>query len=278
LKHSTVLRKDKIDSIAIGNFDGVHLGHQQLINRLGENGALLVVYRGRANITPGKNRSYFTKFPCFYIDFELIKDYDCIGFLSFLKKDFPNLKKIVVGYDFKFGANRSCNLYDLKKLFDGKIDVVDEFFIDGISVHSSTIREFLKKGDIQKANMLLGRDYCMQGDVIKGQGLGKKELVPTLNLNVEKYILPKNGVYKTKSIIDGVSFPSVTFIGLRESTDGAFSCETHIINKEVDNIKNFTVCFLKYLRENKKFNSLKELKEQIQKDIQECQPIAYKRR
>ncbi len=271
MKHFTASKQDKINSIAIGNFDGLHLGHQQLIKRLGNNGALLVVYRGRANITPGKNRNKFTSFPCFYIDFEKIKDYDCIGFLSFLKKEFPNLEKIVVGYDFKFGANRACSLFDLKELFLGKIDVVNEFFIEGISVHSSTIRGFLKKGDIQKANMLLGRKYCIEGDVIKGQGLGKKELVPTLNLNIEKYILPKNGVYKTESIINGEFYPSVTFVGIRESTDGRFSCETHIIGLEIEDIDNCTICFSDFIRENKKFNSLKELKIQIQKDIKSCQ-------
>jgi len=154
LKHFTALEKEKIDSIAIGNFDGVHLGHKQLIDRLSSNGALLVVDRGRANLTPGINRSKHTKYPCFYIKFEIIKDYDCVGFLKFLTREFPNLNKIVVGYDFKFGANRSCNLIDLKKLFVGHIDVVDEFFVDKVSVHSSTIRSLLKNAKIKKANSL----------------------------------------------------------------------------------------------------------------------------
>lgn len=268
MKPFTVLKKDKIDSIAIGNFDGIHLGHKQLVERLTKNGALLVVDRGRANLTPGKNRNKYTDYPCFYIKFEDIKDFDCVGFLKFLTSQFPNLNKIVVGYDFKFGANRSCNLIDLKKLFRGRIDVVDEFFVDGISAHSSTIRKLLKNAEIKKANSLLGRQYCVDGDVIKGQGVGKKELVPTLNLDTKNFLLPKNGVYKTKTKIDRRIFPSVTFIGIRHSTDGNYSCETHIIDKKCENVKNTTVYFIDFIRENRKFDSLKDLKKQIEKDIE----------
>lgn len=267
MKPFTVLKKDKIDSIAIGNFDGIHLGHKQLIDRLTKNGVLLIVDRGRANLTPGENRNKYTNYPCFYIKFEDIKDFDCVGFLKFLTSKFPNLSKIVVGYDFKFGANRSCNSFDLKKLFSGRIDVVDEFFVDGISAHSSTIRELLKSAQIKKANSLLGRQYCVDGIVIKGQGLGKKELVPTLNLDTKNFLLPKNGVYKTKTKIDGRFFPSVTFIGIRHSTDGNYSCETHVIDKKCEDVKNTTISFLDFIRENRKFDSLKDLKKQIEKDI-----------
>jgi riboflavin kinase/FMN adenylyltransferase len=267
LKHFTALSEDEIDSIAIGNFDGLHLGHKQLIDRLSHKGALLVIDRGRANLTPGKNRSRYVSFPCFYIKFEEIRDLDCFGFLDFLMDKFPKLDKIIVGYDFKFGANRSCNLIDLKKSFKGKIDVVEEFFIGDVSVHSSTIREFLKTSKITEANALLGREYCVDGDVIKGQGIGKKELVPTLNLDIKKYLLPKSGVYKTKTMIEGKFYPSVTFVGIRESTDGVYSCESHVIDKNVEDIAKTTICFLDFIRENKKFESLEELKKQIKEDI-----------
>ncbi|MCF6173247.1 MAG: bifunctional riboflavin kinase/FAD synthetase [Campylobacteraceae bacterium] len=273
MKHSTALDKDKIDSIAIGNFDGIHLGHQQLINKLDTNGALLVIYRGIANITPGKNRSKFVKIPCFYLDFKEIKDYDCIGFLSYLKKEFPSLKKIVVGYDFKFGANRACDVYDLKKIFTGDIVVVNEFFIDGISVHSSVIREFLKNGEIKKANLFLGRVYSIKTKVIKGQGLGAKKLFPTLNVDIKQYIVPKNGVYATKVQINKKIYKSITFIGVRESTDGNFSCETYVIDKEILNIKEVEIFFLAFIRENRKFSSLEELKKQIKKDIEMAKKI-----
>ncbi len=267
LKHSTALKKDKIDSIAIGVFDGFHLGHKELLKRLTPNGAILIIYKQKANITPGFTRERFTKYPCIFMKFTTIKELDCSGFVRLLMSQFPSLKKIVVGYDFKFGANRACDIYDLKQIFKGKIDVVDEFFIDGISVHSSKIREFIRDGEIRKANTFLGREYSIVGKVIKGQGLGKKELFPTLNVEVQKYIMPKNGVYATRVLIDKKLHPSVTFIGIRESTDGKFACETYVIDKEVPKVDEVEIFFVDYIRENRKFDSLKELKNQIEQDI-----------
>ncbi len=267
MRHSTALKKDKIDSVAIGVFDGLHLGHAELIKRLTPNGAILIIYKEKANITPGFTRERFAKYPCIFMKFASIKELDCSEFISVLMSQFPNLKKIVVGYDFKFGANRACDVYDLKQIFTGKIEVVDEFFIDGVSVHSSKIREFIKNGEIKKANTFLGREYSIIGKVIKGQGIGRKELFPTLNIEVQKYIMPKNGVYATRVLIDGQIYDSVTFIGLRESTDGNFACETYVLDKEIASVDEVEIFFSDFIRENKKFNSLSDLKEEIKKDI-----------
>ncbi len=267
MRHSTALKKDKIDSIAIGVFDGLHLGHAELIKRLTPNGVILIIYKEKANITPGFTRERFAKYPCIFMKFASIKELDCSEFISVLMRQFPNLKKIVVGYDFKFGANRACDVYDLKQIFTGKIEVVDEFFIDGVSVHSSKIREFIKSGEIKKANTFLGREYSIVGKVIKGQGIGRKELFPTLNVEVQKYIMPKNGVYATRVLIGGQLYASVTFIGLRESTDGNFACETYVLDKEIVSVDEVEIFFSDFIRENKKFNSLSDLKEEIKKDI-----------
>ncbi len=268
LKHSTALKKDKIDSIAIGVFDGFHLGHKELLKRLTPNGAVLIIYKEKANITPGFTRERFTKYPCIFMKFASIKGLDCSEFVRLLMSQFPSLKKIIVGYDFKFGANRSCDIYDLKQFFKGEIDVVDEFFIDGVSVHSSKIREFIKNGEIKKANRFLGREYSIVGRVIRGQGIGKKELFPTLNVEVQKYIMPKNGVYATRVLIDEKLYDSVTFIGIRESTDGKFACETYVLDKEILGVDEVEIFFVDFIRENRKFNSLEELKERIKKDIE----------
>lgn len=277
LKYFTALKKDKIDSIAIGTFDGLHLGHQQLIKKLSPNGALFVVDKDKANLTPGKKRSEYTKYPCFYYKIDEIRSFDCYEFASFLKEEFPNLKNIIIGYDFKFGAERSCDIYDLKKLFDGNITIVDEFFLDGISVHSSKVREFIQSGEIKKANQLIGREYCISGTHIKGQGLGKKEFVPTINLEPGHYILPKNGVYATFTKIDGETYPSVTFIGIRESSDGKFSLETHILDHDIEMSNKIDVCFIDFIRGNRKFNSFDELKIQILKDIDTARQIISER-
>lgn len=267
-KPSTVLVKDSIDSIAIGSFDGIHLGHMQLINRLGDNGALFVIDKDHANLTPGLKRIEYSKHPCMFYHFLKVKDLSGDEFVNLLKKEFINLKKIVVGYDFVFGKSRSCNAQDLKKIFDGTVEIVDEFFYDGISVHSSVIRKLLLSKDIDRANLLLGREYSIHGKVIRGQGLGKEELYPTINIEVKDYLLPSEGVYASRTRIENKIYNSVSFIGTRETTDGHFSIETHIVDFDVEVGDEVEIFFVHFLRENRKFNNLKELKTQITIDIE----------
>ena len=268
LKHSTILKKDSVEAIAIGSFDGIHLGHRQLIDKLGNNGALFVIDKDQANLTPGIKRSEVAGYPCMFYHFLKIKNLSGAEFVALLTKEFIHLKKIVVGYDFHFGQHRSCNVDDLKSLFNGVVEVVDEFSYNGVSIHSSAIRNFLKEGKIIEANRFLGREYAMMGDIVVGQGLGKKELVPTLNLKVLEYLIPKVGVYATRTRIGKVTYDSVSFIGKRVSTDGEFSIETHIIGEEIEAVNSSVeLFFVAFLRENRKFDNLNMLKEQIYKDI-----------
>ncbi len=266
-KPSTTLVKDKIDTIAIGSFDGIHLGHMQLINRLGKNGALFVIDKDHANLTPGLKRIEYSKYPCMFYHFLKVKDLSGEEFIELLKKEFKNLKKIVVGYDFTFGRKRSCVAEDLKTLFDGEVEIVDEFFYNGISVHSSLIREALLNKDIDNANRFFAREYSIIGKVVDGQGLGKEELYPTINIEVKDYLLPSDGVYATRTKIEDKIYNSVSFIGTRVSTDGHFSIETHIINRDIDVGDEVEIFFVHFLRENRKFSDLKDLKTQITIDI-----------
>lgn len=274
LKHSTILRKDSVDTIAIGSFDGIHLGHRQLIDKLGDNGALFVIDKDQANLTPGLKRSEYSTYPCMFYHFLKVKNLSGIEFIELLHKEFSHLKKILVGYDFQFGHNRSCNVYDLKALFEGEVEIVDEFKMDGISIHSSKIREFLKKGMILEANLFLGREYSIIGNVIEGQGLGKTKLVPTVNLKVVDYLVPKDGVYVTRTKIDKKVYASISFIGNRLSTDGVFSIETHVLDENIETPQgNLEVFFVSYIRENKQFDTLGDLKQQIHQDIIEAKEV-----
>ncbi len=118
------------------------------------------------------------------------------------------------------------------------------------------------------ANSLLGREYKIFGTQVKGQGLGSKSFVPTINLNIEDFILPTEGVYATKTIINEEEYDSVTFLGHRITTDGSFAVETHILGKEI--INKFSLVQIKFydkIRENKKFDSFEALKKQIEVDI-----------
>lgn len=266
-KPSTVLVKDNIDTIAIGSFDGIHLGHLRLFKELGAHGALFVVDKDQANLTPGLKRSEYSKYPCMYYHFLKVKDFSGKEFVDLLKKEFKNLKKIVVGYDFFFGKDRSYSAKDLQELSGLEVVVVDEFIQDGKSVHSSLIRAFLSNGDVDKANRFLGREYSIIGEVIPGQGLGREALYPTMNLKVRDYMLPLNGVYATRTRVGARIFDSVSFLGNRVSTDGNFSIETHILDKDIQNTPEVEIFFVEYLRDNRKFSNLEELKSQITRDI-----------
>lgn len=266
-KPSTILLKDNIDTIALGSFDGIHLGHMALINKLGNNGALFVIDKDQANLTPGIKRSEYSKYPCMFYHFLKIKDLTGEEFIKLLNKEFVNLKKIIVGYDFEFGKERSCNAQDLKRMSDLDIEIVEEHTQDGVSIHSSLIRAFLSNGDVDKANRFLGREYSIIGDVVSGQGLGREELYPTMNLRVRDYLLPLDGVYATRTKVGKNIYDSVSFVGKRVSTDGLFSIETHILDKDIESTPNVEIFFVEYLRDNKKFETLCALKEQISQDI-----------
>ena len=267
---STLLTKDNITAVAIGHFDGVHRGHKELLKRLGEYGGLVVIDKNKANITPGLKRAEYSRYPCFLYDFNEIKGLGGDEFIALLKRDFKNLQKIVVGFDFRFGRGRAWDKYDLARIFDGEVVVVDEVCFDGMGVHSSAIREYIKQGEIYKANLLLGREYSIEGRVINGQGIGSRELVPTLNLDIKSYLLPREGVYATRTRIGYKTYGSVTFIGNRASTDGNFSVETHVLNENITDARDVAVCFIKRLRDNRKFTSLEELKRQIYIDIKQA--------
>ncbi len=262
-------------AIAIGGFDGMHIGHQHLFSELGEMGTIVVIETGYANLTPKKERQNFTKYPIMYLNLDDIRHLDGVGFVSFLKENFPKLKKIVVGYDFHFGKNRKYNFNDLKELFlkeceGGEVKVVDEVSLDGDSIHSHKIRAKLGIGDIKGANAFLGHNYTIRGSKEVGQGIGSKELVATINISSEEgFLVPKEGVYATLTRVDDEEHyhPSVSFVGHRVTTDGSFAIESHILDGEVVCKNKASISFISFIRDNKKFDSLGELKKAIEKDI-----------
>jgi riboflavin kinase/FMN adenylyltransferase len=277
LRSSTIFKNEEIDSIAIGGFDGIHIGHQALISKLTSNGLLIIVDKGNASLTPSIHRCKYLDKKCLFLPLEDIKHLTASEFIDFIKSRFINLKKIVVGYDFKFGKYRKGNAYTLKEYCLVDVDIVDEVIIEGVSVHSRTIKNLIKDDKIEQANRLLGRHYCLFGTVIKGQGLGKKELFATLNLDVKEFLIPSNGVYASFSKIGDKRYPSVTFIGNRVSVDNQFSIETHILDKNIEEIvDNVEICFVQHIRKNMKFDTLHDLKNQIALDIKQAKEILQK--
>ncbi|QWU80170.1 bifunctional riboflavin kinase/FAD synthetase [Campylobacter novaezeelandiae] len=276
LSISTTIVKDKVKSLAIGSFDGIHLGHKKLIDYLDDQGILLIIdkFKGKKLCT-NQDKFFLTKKEIVELDFKDIKTLDGKEFLQFLKKEFRNLKLIIVGYDFSFGKNRAYKANDIEMLSGIKTIIVDEFSINGVGVHTSLIKEYLKQGDIKKANSFLGRNYGIKGRLIKGQGLGSKELFATLNLECKDYFLPKDGVYATFIKFKNQNYKSVSFIGIR-SSDNNFSIESHILEEFDDELKLHEILeleFVDYIRENQKFEDLNKLKNQISKDIQKAKEI-----
>jgi len=256
---------NQIKSIAIGSFDGIHLAHKKLIEKVD---ALVIIERNGGYLTPGYKRALYTSKPCYFYYLNKVKDLSPEGFVKTLNRDFPKLQKIVVGYDFHFGKEKAGNAEILATLFQNDVEIINEVKIEGVSIHSRTIKGYLKEGNIAMANTLLGRNYEIDGEVVSGQGLGKKELVPTLNLQVEEYQLPKEGVYATRTKISDTWYDSVSFFGHRVSTDGSYAVETHIIDRSLASIDGRVwVAFVSRLRDNKKFDSLAALKTQIAEDI-----------
>jgi len=249
----------------------MHQAHQQLFKHLKNDGAIIVIETNYANLTPNKTRQKHTIYPLYYFKLDEIKSLSGKEFIGKLTMQFPNLTKIVVGFDFHFGYKASCDIFDLKKLFKHTVKIVDEYKLDDEAIHSKIIREYLITSQITKANKYLGYNYTIQGIHIKGQGLGSKAFVPTININVTRFLIPASGVYSSKTIVDDIVYDSVTFIGDRLTTDNNFAIETHIKDDNFsgriidDTIK---IEFIDKIRANKKFDSFDRLKQQILKDIQ----------
>ncbi len=260
-----------IKAIAIGSFDGLHIAHQTLISEVD---ALVIIERNGGYLTPGYKRTYYTDKICCFYHFDKVKSLSPEAFVNKLKVDFPSLEKIVVGYDFHFGKGKMGNADMLQSLCDKKVVVINEVSTEGIPVHSRTIKAYLRDGNVEMANKLLGRRYCIEGDVIRGQGLGKKELVATLNLSVVHYQLPLEGVYATRTKVEDAWLDSVSFLGHRVTTDGSYAVETHIVDRDIGEVTGIVdIEFVTFIRENKKFDGLDTLKQQIQDDIGRAKEI-----
>jgi len=244
----------------IGGFDGVHLAHQELIKKAD----IVIIIEKGSSLTPGLDRIEYIKKPFEFLFLDDIKDLSALEFVNYLKN--LNITSIIVGEDFKFAKNRSGDINYLKKFFD--VEVIKEIKYQNIAIHARNIRKLIQNGEIKLANTLLGKDYKLKGIQIKGQGLGKKKLLPTINIELFKpYTIPKSGVYLTKTN----SYKSLTFIGYR-STDNQFSIETHIL-EDFEKSKFYQIEFIDFFRENKKFTSLEELKKQLEFDLQKAKEL-----
>lgn len=287
-KLSSISKNDKITSVTIGKFDSIHLAHKGLIDALGKNGAVIIVtFKGDLKDSSGSNppqilpqhkkKSYISH-PIYFVKFNKIRNLSGKKFIKFLQKKFPNLRKIIVGEDFRFGKNRSFSACDIPKISSLKVCIFKEIKVDEIPIHSQNIRDFLANGNVKLANKLLGRAYSIEGYVIVGQGIGTKNVFPTINITVSDYLLPQSAVYATKTRIMGKVYDSISFLGKRLSVDNNFAIESHILGDfalESHKIigKKIEIFFVEKIRDNYKFATLSTLKRQIAKDIKIARAI-----
>jgi len=182
-------------------------------------------------------------------------------------------KRVIIGYDHRFGRNRNANIQDLISFgntFDFEVEEIPAQEIDDVSVSSTKIRKALLDGDVETANNYLSYAYMLTGTVKKGRGLGRDFGFPTANLHIaEAYkLIPKNGAYVVRSKIDGKAYFGMMNIGFNPTVDGSqksievnfFEFEGNLYDKKIQ------VELLHRIRDEHKFNSIEELKEQLQKD------------
>tara|TARA_R100000963_G_C4623171_1_gene90101 strand:- start:275 stop:1033 length:759 start_codon:yes stop_codon:yes gene_type:complete len=182
-------------------------------------------------------------------------------------------KKIIIGYDHRFGRNRNADIEDLKefgKTYNFEVEEISAKEIDDVAVSSTKIRKALNEGDIETANNYLGYNFMISGEVVKGKAIGRTINYPTANLKLkEKYkLVPKNGVYIVQSTIEGEKIFGITSIGTNPTVGGTEkTIETHFLNFNKDLYgKEITIAFLKYIRNEETFDSMEILKREIEKD------------
>ena len=281
--------------ITIGTFDGVHIGHKKIINQLTSTSSKeqltsillsffphpkMVLQNDRElkliNTITEKEELLNNLDLDYLIIKEFTKEFSRLSALEFVRDILVNklnAKHIIIGYDHHFGRNRTANIEQLKEfglLYDFKVTEILAQDINDIAISSTKIRKALINGEIQLANKFLGYDYFFNGNIVHGNSIGKTISFPTANIEVhESYkLVPKNGVYIVKTIINKKLIFGMMNIGVNPTFDGTKqSIEIHFLNfnKNIYN-QNLTIYMISRIRDEKKFNSVEDLKTQLELD------------
>lgn len=281
--------------VTIGTFDGVHIGHQKILKQITKNAhalqceSLVLTFFPHPRMVLQKDtdmkqlNSVNEKLQLLEglgIDNIVIhpfdKDFSRLTAEEFVKEvlvDKFKVKKIIIGYDHRFGRNRTANIDDLKTygdLFGFEVEQISAEEINAVSVSSSKIRNALIDGNLDVAAAYLGYNYSITGIVSKGKQLGRTLGFPTANITIkdEDKLIPTNGVYVVKSILSDEVFYGMMNIGTRPTVDGTLrTVEIHFFDFSNDIYgQEITISLLKRMRDEQKFESLDALKEQLKID------------
>ena len=283
--------------IAIGNFDGIHLGHQKVINEAKKKAKKNKLPFGLMTFEPVPVMFFNKKIKNHRInsleqkkvqlkklklDFLIIikfnKNFSSLSAEEFIKKIIyrkTSCRFLYVSKNFRFGFKRKGKIETLKKYekqYNFKNLIIKPFKIKNRIISSTFIRKKIRKGKIEEVNRLLNRNWSVEGKVIKGQKRGRKIGFPTCNLKLNDYVIPRLGVYAVKVKIENISKNGIANIGYRPTFNGQdLLLETNIfgINKNLYN-KVITVGFKKFLRPEKKFKNIEYLKKQIKIDTKQA--------
>lgn len=292
--------------VTIGNFDGLHLGHRQIIEsvvkRAKNEGGTSVVYTFKPHphlaLTPAENlqllNTYEEKAQLIselnvdvLVEQPFSREFSTISaerfFTDVLLKRL-SAKAIYVGYDFGFGKNRQGNLETLGKFCKQEgveLHVATPLKVNGEVCSSSRIRNYVQAGQIDKANALLGREFFYRGLVVRGNGRGKKLGFATANVHTESKLRVKEGVYATRVFYKGKLFESVTNVGrqptFNKKDDVPVVVETHILGFDQDIYgEMIEVRIVQRIRDEVRFSGVEALVEQIQCDVQSAKKILDK--
>jgi len=296
------IKLSKSTIATIGTFDGIHIGHQKILNSLlrfaKENSlqSVVITFDPHPRKIINKINSIELintieekkeKLKTLGIDYLIIQKFDekfseteANKFVEILKNNI-NIEKLIVGYDHRFGKNRNADINDLKKYgkeLNFEVIEIDALEIQEVNISSTKIRLAIKDGNIRLANSYLGYNFFLSGEVVKGHSRGKKLGFPTANLKIdEDKIIPKNGVYLVKSIIDHKNIYGMMNIGYNPTFNNkSKKIETHFfnINKNLYG-KIIKIELLEYIREEKRFETVDDLIQRLKLDREKCLKLIH---
>ncbi len=293
-KNFIIKKQHQNSVVAIGNFDGIHLGHQRVINQARQKAKKSKLPFGIITFEPMPAMFFNKKIKNHRInslsqkmnqlknlklDFLMVVNFNK-NFSKFLAEEFiekiifkkTKCKFLYVSNNFKFGFRRQGNIKTLKKyskIFNYKTIITSPLKSTSKVISSTIIRKKISQGKISEVNRLLDRKWCINGKVIKGQRRGRKIGFPTCNINILDYVIPKLGVYAVTVKNSKFKRKGIANLGYRPTFRGKnlllevniFGINKNLYNKEID------VNFIKFIRPEKKFRNLEELKKQIKIDI-----------
>ncbi len=278
--------------VTIGTFDGVHIGHQKIVNRLvnhAELDSVILTFFPHPRMvlqqdntikllhTIEEKTSVLEQLGLDHLVIHpFTKEFSRLTAQQFVEDILVNqlkAKKIIIGYDHRFGRNRTADISTLKDFGEQYGFVVEEITkqdVDDVAVSSTKIRTALQKGQIEKANAFLGQPYMLTGTIVKGKGIGKTLGYPTANIQIEEAykLIPKNGVYIVKTNFKGITYFGMMNIGTNPTVGGkSQTIETYFFNMDTDLYgSKMTIQMLKRIRDEKKFASVDQLIEAMQND------------